>query len=412
MQKSRVDIFHRREAEVWHGLPDKSVYYLADIYPHVAAASQEVLYTKGNPYHLLGESSGDIGSNFTVVRREYEESSPSFFNRSVDDTTNTFASNILTRYHAKTAEVDDSDFPLPVFASNNEMDASGSTAIARVIPTNPVSGMVVALAELKREGIPSLVGANTWKARTLRAREAGSEYLGYQFGWKPLVSEIRGFANTVTRSDEIVRKYEADSGKLLHRRYTFPMTIETSYEEEPDDYPSPAHQVSHWNSKGKRTKFTTIRNESWFSGAFTYYLPPVGTRERDLAIARKLYGTELTPEVVWNLTPWTWAIDWFSNIGDVVHNASRFSQDGLVMPYGYMMNRRTHRVEYVLSGARTKFGNQEVHCRQVFTTTVKQRRKATPFGFGLDPILDFSGRQWAILVALGLAKSDKDMKFE
>jgi len=411
VQKSRVDTFYENTAETWVGLPDKTVYSFGTFYPQSAEGTQDVLYTEGHPFHLLGKDSGDIGGNFVVVRREYEGHSPLFFNRSVNNDTNPFASNISTRYYAKTDNVSDADFPSPLFASDYELDAKGSTAISNVIPTNPLNGLVVSLGELRQEGIPALIGANTWKARTLRAREAGGEYLNYQFGWLPLVSDIRSVADTVRRSDEIIRQYEAQSGKLLHRQYTFPTSREVTNSEQTGVYPSPTEQFSHWSSSGQRIMFLTEMEETWFSGAFTFHLPPQGTRARDLAIARKLWGTELTPEVVWNLTPWSWAADWVTNIGDVLHNVSRFSQDGLVMPYGYIMRRKTRKVEYQLRGARTKYKNLPVDCRQVFTTTVKQRRKATPFGFGLDPALDFTSRQWSILVALGLSRGTDGMKF-
>jgi hypothetical protein len=360
VQKSRVDVFFDRTAEGWNGLPDKSVYYSVDFYPQFAQGTQEVPYTEGHPYQLLGRVTGDIGGEFACVRREYEESCPSFFNRSVNDDTNAFASNVLTNYYAWADNVSDATFPEVPFADPSELDAKGTTAIANVIPTNPLSGVVVTLGELKREGIPDLVGINSWKDRTFKARQAGSEYLNYQFGWLPLVSEIKTFAHTVLHHDDLVAKYVAESGKLLHRRYTYPVTIDESVTEEEDVYPVPAHHASHWSAKGKRTKKTSIRTETWFSGAFTYHLPQPGTREFDAAIARKLYGLELTPDVVWSLTPWSWAIDWVSNAGDVMTNISRFSQDGLVMPYAYVMSRKTHIVEYSHDGARTKYGNQAV----------------------------------------------------
>jgi len=40
---------------------------------------------------------------------------------------------------------------------------------------------------------------------------------------------------------------------------------------------------------------------------------------------------------------------------------------------------------------------------QVFTTTVKRRRRATPFGFGLE-FDSFSQFQLSIIAALGLSK--------
>lgn len=413
MSKSRVEVFHNRMAENWNGLPDKSVYYLEDFMPQIAQGTQELLISQGHPYRLLGKGTGDIGGPLLIVRREYEESSPYVFNRSVNNDTNPFASNILTNYYAWQSEyISDIDFPDPLFTDQSDLNAKGTTAIANIIPTNPLSGVVVTLGELKSEGIPSLIGVNSWKQRTFNARSAGSEYLNYQFGWLPLVSEIQTFAQTTLQHDDIVEKYVAESGKLLHRRYTYPISITESETEEDGVYPSPTQQGSHWSASGKRTKKTTVRSETWFEGAFTYHLPPPGTRERDAAIARKLYGVELTPDVVWSLTPWSWAVDWISNAGDVMSNISRFSQDGLVMPYAYIMEKVTHSVEYILSGARTKYEDRSVECRQKFTTTVKQRHKATPWGFGLDPALDFSDRQWSILVALGLSRGSNGMKYE
>jgi hypothetical protein len=323
---------------------------------------------------------------------------------------NASASNYKGKYFAETGLVVDADFPIVPPHSDFDLDAMGTQAISATIPTNPIGGLAVTLGELRREGIPSLVGALTWKDRTFRAKQAGSEYLNVQFGWLPLVDEILTMADTVKRSDEITRQYEAEEGKLLHRAYTFPSTSSTSTTVT-SAYPTPAWVVGFWNSQGTKTTVTTEKVESWFEGAYTYTLPPRGSFARSAAIANKLYGTRLTPDVVWNLTPWSWAVDWFSNVGTVVSNQTAFANDGLVMPYGYIMRRRTVTRTVTNSGSRMRRDNQVVNCRQTFTTTVKQRRMATPYGFGLDP-LGFTGRQWSILAALGLSKGSSGMKYE
>jgi hypothetical protein len=235
--------------------------------------------------------------------------------------------------------------------------------------------------------------------------------LNHQFGWLPLVNDIQKFAHVAKHSDEIVQQYVRDSGKLLHRKYTFPTSFSRTENVETGKYPSPSFVVGYWNSSGTKTTTDVVQTSTWFSGAFTYYLPPIGSLSRDAAIANKLLGTRLTPEVVWNLTPWSWAADWFTNIGDVIHNVSAFQNDGLVMPYGYIMQKRKVQRTITLSGARTKRFNLPVDCRQQFTTTVKQRRKATPYGFGLT-FGGLSTRQKLIMGSLGLTRGSSGMKYQ
>lgn len=411
--KSRTDVFHNQFWYQWRGnsssLPNAG--NIQDTVHDKASATQDLTTSRGHPYQKLGKSSGDIGGPFCVVRREYSDNSRVVFNRTVTNPSNTFASNYRGKYYASDFSVTNTDFPAPIIAPDSELDAMGSTAIARVLPTNPVTDIVTALGELRMEGIPSVIGAQTWKSRTANARNAGSEYLNYQFGWLPLISDIQKTARAVTQSDEIVRKYEAESGRLLHRTYTFPTEISHTTMSETGVYPTPAFVGGYWQSSGIRTTVTTTRVENWFSGAFTYYLPPKGSVARQAAIAKKLLGTRVTPEVVWNLTPWTWAVDWFTNTGDIIHNVSAFSQDGLVMPYGYMMRKRTVEKTVTLTGARTTWQNQNVDCFQRFTTTVKQRRKASPYGFGVLQS-SLTTKQWSILAALGLSRGSTGMKYE
>lgn len=414
VEKLRTDHFRVPEVACeWRGLPSDPP-QTSPAYSdwlQFSEGEQHLQESYGHPYYLLGKGTGDIGGDFSVVRREYSDGSPKYFNRTVDDDTNPNAYNYQGRYFAVDQDVTTESFPEPLYKSDFELDALGTSAIASVIPTNPISGVLVTLGELKREGIPSLIGANTWRDRTLRAKNAGSEYLNYQFGWLPLVSEIQTFAGTVLRSDEISRQYQAESGKLLHRQYTFPTEITTNRDVETGIAPVPHIKVGYFSSLGDLTRITTQKYESWFSGAFTYYLPPEGTIARSAAVAHKLYGTRLTPDVVWNLTPWSWAVDWFTNVGDVVSNISAFQNDGLVMPYAYIMSRTTHKVEYFLNGAITKYGSRPVNVWQSFTTTVKQRRKATPYGFGLT-LGGLSTRQWSIMAALGLTRGTTGMKYE
>ncbi len=150
-----------------------------------------------------------------------------------------------------------------------------------------------------------------------------------------------------------------------------------------------------------------VTRRHWFSGSFTYHAdvdPDVlRTWKGHIQRLQKLYGVKITPDVIWNLAPWSWAVDWFTNTGDVITNISRFSDDSLVMPYGYMMETSIREVTYDMLDV-TPTGYHIPHLTQTFTTTVKVRRQATPYGFGIN-LADLTARQLAIIAALGLSRA-------
>jgi len=125
-----------------------------------------------------------------------------------------------------------------------------------------------------------------------------------------------------------------------------------------------------------------------------------------LAVARKLLGADVDPEVLWDLAPWSWAVDWFSSVGDVIHNLSAYSSDGLVLRYGYIMEHSIVRDTYTYSGdlgliPRCNFTGRPADL--VVTSEKKLRRRSSPFGFGLA-MSELTTRQKAILAALGLSR--------
>lgn len=156
----------------------------------------------------------------------------------------------------------------------------------------------------------------------------------------------------------------------------------------------------------------TLQRRIWFSGAYTYHLHDGDSSSQKLkGFEQKfnhLFGLRLTPEVIWNLAPWSWLADWNFNIGSNISNATALSQDGLVMRYGYLMCDTVVTRSSTLRGAFTTTGTLPP-----FTTSFvqhrKERVKATPYGFGLNPA-SFNGRQWAILAALGMTKTPSSLR--
>lgn len=297
-------------------------------------------------------------------------------------------------------------------SSDSQLDALGATAIARCAPGSPPGDLFTALGELFKDGLPHLVGSTLWQQRTNAAKRAGEEYLNVQFGWQPLVSDITKFTGGVADYDRILSQYERDAGKVVRRTYRFPRVV-TSRTEDLGSTRVPFAAVGYpgyfygTNATGTLVRSVETTIDRWFSGAFTYYLPlGYDSRVKVLELARRadaVFGTSLTPETLWNLAPWSWAVDWFVNAGDVLKNVQRFSTGGLVMRYGYMMEHSITKWTYTMSRTGLVSGPRSLP-PLVLVTEVKKRRQANPFGFGVswDGLSPF---QASILAALGITRS-------
>jgi hypothetical protein len=285
------------------------------------------------------------------------------------------------------------------------MNVFGTSAIARVLPTNPNASLNVALGELKREGIPRLPGSSM-RDRVDLARKSGNEFLNIEFGWLPLISDVRSFADSVRRSRLLIEQYVRDSDRKIRRRYVpLPQTLETTLW----SGTGIAHGQNILCPNSTITRTTELRY--WFSGAFRYHVPLadgfIGRLRNMESKANYLFGTRLTPELLWNLAPWSWAVDWFTNVGDVVHNISTLGADGLVMQYGYAMREmrvvELHRGSYSFSDS---VGSHAGTVSREIGSQWKQRIAAHPYGFGIDDT-SLSAMQLAILTALGLTRGKR-----
>lgn len=307
-----------------------------------------------------------------------------------------------------------SDTPVP--SSNAQLDALGSTAISRVLPTNPLSGIGQFAAELKDLPRPSEIATWAVKSKSFRRlrpqhllKPFSKEWLNFQFGWLPFVKDLKDFFTVARDADRHIAQYVRDSGRGIRRKYHFPDEITTTVLNMGNGYSAPSLDSYLVVGPGKLTKTETTVKKRWFSGSFTYYLPNTVNAKMREQLAAKLYGLRLTPDLIWKIAPWSWAADWVTNIGDVIHNVSAFREDGLVMRYGYMMETITVTTTYALNGVRL-WNQPPLNLSQTFVVTSKTRRKATPYGFGLDPGT-FSAKQWSIIAALGITKAPRSLNF-
>lgn len=311
---------------------------------------------------------------------------------------------------------------MPAFDSFDSDDLGtnekGATMIAQCAPTNSNADLAVALGEIiKEKRLPSIPGVHTWKNRTKLAKFAGSEYLNVQFGWLPLVDEITAVRDSVRHGSAMLHQYRRDAGKSVRREFALPTehgevettvlgTDRAAFNNAEQTLAGPAPYVL--TDPGVLVREVSTSRSYRFSGAFTYTTPHQSdswSRMHSIsAEADKLFGIDMTPDLVWELTPWSWAVDWFSNTGDVIHNVTQFATQGLVMRYGYVMCDVTRTVRYSLTGS--GYRNCPPPPPSEIRMTRSFRGEANPFGFGVG-WEDLSPTQLAITAALGITKLRK-----
>lgn len=289
--------------------------------------------------------------------------------------------------------------------SDSEMSSLGTTAIARSLPTNPSFSLLTAAGEIARDGIALPPGWETWRDRTSRAKKAGSEYLNVEFGWKPLITEIGDFARTVRRSSEILENYRSRANRDIKVGYGYPEEVQGESYTTGFSY-ADVNMSALGGCIGSLTKTSSRR--AWFEGTYRYPLP-VGDSAFATALrygkeANKLLGIFPTPSVIWELSPWSWAVDWFTNTGDILANVSAMAVDGLVLTNGFMMaHTRTEMIGQAIKTDPYYTWIKGLPATQSLSET-KKRNIASPFaGFGVSG--DLSARQIAILAALGISRA-------
>lgn len=354
-----------------------------------------------------GAAVGDVGGSFSTMRN-YVIHNGGYRRIVTSRTTPDWTYQYV--FDGKVLPIIAGDYPPTARSSNNRMDQLGATAVARCAPTNSVANASTFLGELMKDGLPHLIGSTVWGSKTgnsLFHKKGGDEYLNLQFALTPMYNDIRDFAKAVTHADAVMKQYERDAGRVVRRRYNFPKQTEREETKINSGFGGMPQDSRFFapDSVGGTVRVRETTRTQWFSGAFTYHLPSgYDSRKRmdKWALeAKKLLGLSLDPETLWNLAPWSWAADWFSSTGDVIHNLQHMKAGGLVMRYGYMMEHTIVKDTYTCPGVRLIDGSRIPPLSLV--TETKQRVPANPFGFGVhwDGLSPY---QASIAAALGLSR--------
>jgi hypothetical protein len=271
----------------------------------------------------------------------------------------------------------------------------------------------------KRGADPDLLDYITEGALPLDISIASSNLLG-QWVIRPMISDIQKMWNFQEAVDKRLQELFALRDKKTVRKRIRLHQNQTIV--------GPTNVILH--SEGtviNGTRTITYDEKSWGTAQWKMgpdvILPRYQGRFQDLAIRRKILKTRLdqlgynsllqkawdgasgltSHEVLataWELTPWSWFIDWFSNVGDLI--AATNNTFDLMWSNLALMRTSSSRTAYTvtlpLTDSWVVFDKNAFHYESFVR---KERYPVVPFNpFPLPslPILD--GRKWSILASL------------
>lgn len=263
----------------------------------------------------------------------------------------------------------------------------------------------------------------------MRPREVADHFLNHEFGWKPFLKDLMKLFDVWNNSVEKIARIVRDNGVWVRKRRVLEESDETSVETVSGSdsgtipssemrgptgsvmcfaAPSPVGSVRGYCAFSNR-----VKRKVWAVGSFKYYRPEFDmglfneSSYEQLASVKRLmtiYGARISPSLLYKVTPWTWLIDWFTNLGDHLERLEDFTVDGITARYLYVMRQEE---KFYTKTCVLNFYSGPVAVHFQRRLAFKQREVAdSPYGFN-SPWNSLSPRQLAILGAIGTTRSNR-----
>ena len=284
------------------------------------------------------------------------------------------------------------------YRSPTPLDAYGPELYNKAKPDHQTMNLGNSFYELRE--LPAMIKQKF----TPDLRGASNYWLAEQFGWKPLLKDCRDLYNTQINMSQTIQQLLRDNGRPVHRKVklnrdssNFENIVDTWTSDFPEVEPALVTQCYAGPATHKLAYFEA--ETIWLSGEFRFWLPPEGSNWIDRSlwtanIRARLFGLYPSPANIYRAMPWSWLIDWFSNIGDNIDNLNTNVVDRLINNYAFAMRKRE-----VGSELRAEWTMNDHHDNpiQLHATTRSLTRRlerldsVSPFGFrfkdeGLSPM--------------------------
>jgi hypothetical protein len=216
--------------------------------------------------------------------------------------------------------------------------ATITDVMARTNPSKPEVSLPILIGELK--DIPAMLLA---KGKRFIDGAPNSSAVNYNFGWAPLISDLKKMADFTAHVDKRLNELRGlHSQKGLSRSRNV-------FSERFLGQGSPTTFQSAWGYSAGGYVTTDHKARKWGSVRWIPNVPFKGTDGELASLARHLvHGWDISPGAVaatiWELLPWSWFIDYFSNVGDYLssnrNGANAIASMGCVMTHRVTMREQ------------------------------------------------------------------------
>jgi hypothetical protein len=249
-----------------------------------------------------------------------------------------------------------------------------------------------------------------------------NEYLNWEFGWRPFVKDLQDFRKVLKTLDTSLARLVAENNKNIRRRASLGSdTVIT-----PDVGTPWSSSFPMWNCGGYgstasatghtyHTATTTRTTTTWFCAGYRYSIRDTSSWLWKGKAAAVLLGVLPTPKLLYDITPWTWLLNWTGEadeLGQWLSYVSPTAVDALVTRYAFTM--RTVVTTEVLTSQclldpidtpTRRWQGTKGTLTSIRRSTTKQRGTGwSPFGNSY-PSSALTKRQLAVLAALGISRA-------
>jgi len=393
------------------------------------ATIEEVIHDLSAGKRFKNTSLSDNGHEFRHFKSEFRTSHPRIYvvgTRRQGSYVRGYRGPVLQTLSASGSP--DMSVPSSFIKNGTDLTAVGTQLMKAAMPTSSKGNLALTLAELKKDGLPNFFMSDQVRRKVLGLQEqidnlprrilkdASGDYLNYQFGIKPLMEDVKDLIEACLNANKIVTDFARGSSssqfsQTVRRERSFRESVndEKVYGAVSQIAPRPGGYYLDVVDDGEVTRSNTTEDFYKFTGGFQYKIPINDTVLGQLLEfeqkANHLLGLRLTPAVLYELTTFSWLIDWFFNLGDLIAIGSEYLNNGLVLKYGYIQRHRVFTRRYLHRNVRIRDARSEggiLTLSPVFTYRheYKERQRAHPFGFG-QVTGSLSAYQLSILAALG-----------
>lgn len=197
------------------------------------------------------------------------------------------------------------------------------------------------------------------KSPVMAPKKVADDFLNGQFGWIPFLSDLNDFYRTYRDQDDYIERLVRDNGRSRKRRVVIgPTNSKSLVNSGVGQLFTPlTFAASDWFAPGEVATWTLeeeLEQKTWGVGRFRYYReefdagkPGFGSAMNRARQLQQLYGLRISPSNLYNIVPWSWAVDWFTNARQYIDRASDWMIDGIAAEYFYIMHHEKRTIRFI-----------------------------------------------------------------